>query len=81
MTRKQFRSIQPDTHLQFRLSKDLHEKIEAAAKFLDMTKSTLMRKAVREFLGLYYPEAFDPNVSVIEPHQLKPSQLPPGWNG
>jgi hypothetical protein len=60
----------PECKLAFKLSTDLLVQIEAAALALDMSKSQLCRRSVRDFIALYAPEIVDEGVSVIEPKDL-----------
>jgi hypothetical protein len=60
----------PNKKLSFKLPEEMLRDLQAAAKFHDLRLAQVMRKSLSEWLALYYPEAADPSVSVIEPNQV-----------
>ncbi len=54
----------------FRLPKELLDALNRASATLDMTRSQMIRRAVREFLTLYMPEGG----IVIEPSEVARQQ-------
>jgi hypothetical protein len=56
--------------VQFSIPSDQLRTVDKAARFLDVTRSQLIRRSLKGYISVYTPELIDPTVSVIEPWQV-----------